>query len=80
VSTCSIAGRLDHIEAVRAKEVARHVLHVLPGAHIAAKEVLGSLNPLCHAMLLPRRSGASGRGHERRVHAPPSATMFGLQV
>ena len=73
-------GSLDHVKAVCTKEVTRHILHVLPGAHVAAKEVLGSLNPLCHVMLLPRRSGASGRGHERRVHAPPSATMLGLQV
>ena len=40
--------RLDHVKAVRAKEVARHVLHALPGAHVAAKEVLGALNLLSH--------------------------------
>ena len=59
--------RLDHVEAVRAKEVARHVLHVLPRAHVSTEEVLGSLNPLCHVVLLPRPGGASGRGHKRRV-------------
>ena len=41
-------GGLDHVEAVRAKQLARHVLHVLPGAHVAAVEVLGSLNLLSH--------------------------------
>lgn len=44
--------RLDHVEAVGAKQLARHVLHVLPGAHVAAVEVLGSLNLLSHPGLL----------------------------
>ena len=40
--------RLDHVEAVRAKQFAGNVLHVLPGAHVAAEQVLGPLDPLCH--------------------------------
>ena len=41
-------GGLDHIEAVRAKQLARHVLHVLPRAHVSAVQILGSLNLLSH--------------------------------
>ena len=39
---------LDRVEPVRAKKLARDVAHPLPAAHIAAVEVLGTLNPLCH--------------------------------
>ena len=59
--------RLDHVEAVGPEQLARDVLHVLPGAHVAAVQVLGTLDPLCHGDLQSRLSGASGRGHKRRT-------------
>ena len=44
--------RLDHVKAVRAKHLARNVLHALPSAHVSADEVFGSLNLLRHVRLL----------------------------
>ena len=40
--------RLYHVEAVRAKELACRILHVLPTTHVAAIQVLCSLDPLRH--------------------------------
>ena len=41
-------GRLDHVEPVGAKHIARTILHTLPRTHVFAVQILGPLNPLSH--------------------------------
>ena len=53
--------RLDHVEAVCPEELASHVLHVLPGAHVPAVQVLGTLDLLCHGGTSPRAFSANSR-------------------